>query len=168
MVSLSSRVKQLEEDKVEYGVVPVETVRRLSGLEFMTAIQEGRLPGAPIAELIGFRLAEVLPGAVVFVGEPGARHLNPLGSVHGGYAATLLDSCMGCAVHTTLAAGQGYTTMEFKISFIGGMTPGTGPVRAEGRVLRNGRRAAFAEGRLVDGGGKLVAHATTTCLVFAL
>lgn len=134
----------------------------------MQALLEGRLPRAPIAGVIGMTLLEVAPGRVVFGGEPGAQHYNPLGSVHGGYAATLLDSCMGCAVHTTLAAGQGYTTLELKVSYVRGMSASTGPVRAEGSVLNSGRRAAFAEARLLDGTGRLLAHGTTTCLIFPL
>jgi len=105
---------------------------------------------------------------VVFHSIPGFRHYNPIGSVHGGYAATLLDSAMGLAVHTALPAGSGYTTLEFKISFIRGMTKDTGPVRTEGRTMNVGRRAATAEARITDAKGRLLAHATTTCLVFEI
>ena len=108
------------------------------------------------------------PGVVVMHSIPGFRHYNPIGSVHGGYAATLLDSVMGLAVHTALPAGTGYTTLEFKISFIKGMTKDTGPVRTEGRTLNVGRRAATAEARMTDAKGRLLAHATTTCLVFEI
>ena len=149
-----------------FGVLPPETLRAMAGLDVLRAVADGRLPGAPIAGLIGFRLVEVASGRAVFEGTPGEQHLNPMGGVHGGYAATLLDSCMGCAVHTALAAGQGYTTLELKLSYVRGMTAQTGPVRAEGRVLNAGRRAAFAEGRLVDAAGRLMAHGTTTCMVF--
>lgn len=149
-----------------FGVLPPETLRAMAGLDVLRAVADGRLPGAPIAGLIGFRLVEVASGRAVFEGTPGEQHLNPMGGVHGGYAATLLDSCMGCAVHTVLAAGQGYTTLELKLSYVRGMTAQTGPVRAEGRVLNAGRRAAFAEGRLVDAAGRLMAHGTTTCMVF--
>ena len=152
----------------DFQPVPADALRTMSGLDLMQAIQAGRLPGAPIAGLVSFRLEEVGPGRAVFAGEPGAQHYNPLGTVHGGYAATLLDSCMGCAVHTTLQAGTGYTTVELKVSYVRGMTDVTGTVRAEGTVLNAGRRVAFAEGRLVDGAGRLIAHATTTCLVFTL
>ena len=99
---------------------------------------------------------------------PAFKHYNPLGTVHGGYAAILLDSCMGCAVHTTLPKGTGYITLEFKVSLVRAITADTGPVRAEGKVLSSGRRAATAEGRLTDASGRLLAHATTTCLVFGL
>ena len=108
------------------------------------------------------------PGVVVMHSIPGIRHYNPIGSVHGGYAATLLDSAMGLAVHSMLPAGTGYTTLEFKVSFIKGMTKDTGPVRTEGRVLSVGRRAATAEARITDAKDRLLAHATTTCLVFEI
>ena len=108
------------------------------------------------------------PGVVVMHSVPGLRHYNPIGSVHGGYAATLLDSAMGLAVHTTLPAGLGYTTLEFKVTFIRGMSKDTGAIKTEGRVLNVGRRAASAEERITDLQGRLLAHATTTCLVFDL
>ena len=149
-----------------FGVLPPAALRGMAGLDVLRAVAEGRLPGAPIAGLIGFRLVEAAPGRAVFEGTPGERHLNPMGGVHGGYAATLLDSCMGCAVHTVLTAGQSYTTLELKVSYVRGMTAATGPVRAEGSVLNAGRRAAFAEGRLLDASGRMMAHGTTTCMVF--
>jgi uncharacterized protein (TIGR00369 family) len=108
------------------------------------------------------------PGTVVLHSIPNLRHYNPIGSVHGGYAATLLDSAMGLAVHTMLPPGSGYTTLEFKISFIRGMSSDSGAVRSEGRVLNVGRRAATAEARITDAKGRLLAHATTTCLVFEM
>ena len=117
-------------------------------------------------QLIGFDLTEVDKGRAVFEGTPRFEHYNPLGTVHGGYAATLLDSCMGCSVHTTLPKGTGYTTLEFKVSLVRAVTADTGPVRAEGKVITSGRRVATAEGRLTDADGRLLAHATTTCLVF--
>ena len=151
-----------------WGVTPIETLRKLSGLEFLAAIRDGRLPAPPIAKLLGFDIVEIEKGRVVFAGTPGPEHYNPIGSVHGGYAATLLDSCMACAVQSTLPTGQGYTTLEFKINFVRALTDATGEVRAEGKVLAAGRRIATAEGRLVDGAGKLYAHATTTCLVMEI
>jgi uncharacterized protein (TIGR00369 family) len=150
------------------GVVPVGVLARESGLEFLRGLIDGRHPVPPIADLMGFSLTEVNFGRAVFESTPQLRHYNPIGSVHGGYAATLLDSCMGCAVHTTLPVGAGYTTLEFKVTLIRGITTETGPVTAEGKVLNSGRRAASAEGRLTDGKGRLLAHATTTCLVFDL
>jgi len=151
-----------------HGVTPLDQVKHLSGLEFIQGMLEGRFPRAPIMAALKFELVEVEHGRAVFEGVPEFAFYNPIGSVHGGYAATLLDSCMGCAVHTTLAAGQAYTTLEFKINFVRGMTDKTGRVRAEGRVIHPGKRAATAEGNLYDARGKLLAHATTTCLVFPL
>jgi uncharacterized protein (TIGR00369 family) len=148
------------------GLVPPEVAATMSGLELLRGMIAGRFPGPPIMELIGFRLVEVETGRAVFTGTPGFQHYNPLGTVHGGYAATLLDSCMGCSVHTTLPKGTGYTTLEFKVSLVRAVTADTGPVRAEGKVISSGRRVATAEGRLTDAGGRLLAHATTTCLVF--
>jgi uncharacterized protein (TIGR00369 family) len=150
----------------QYGVVPPEVAATMSGLELLQGMIEGRLPGPPIMKLLGFGLVEVGQGRAVFEGTPTLAHYNPLGTVHGGYAATLLDSCMGCSVHTTLPKGVGYTTLEFKISLVRPITAETGRIRAEGKVISGGRRIATAEGRLTDGGGRLLAHATTTCLVF--
>ena len=149
-----------------YGLVPAETAASMSGLELLRGMIDGRFPGPPIMQLIGFDLVEVDNGRAVFEGTPALKHYNPLGTVHGGYAATLLDSCMGCAVHTTLPKGTGYTTLEFKVSLVRPITADTGLVRAEGLVISSGRRVATAEGRLTDARGRLLAHATTTCLVF--
>jgi uncharacterized protein (TIGR00369 family) len=149
-----------------HGVTSPDQVKHLSGLEFMQGILEGRFPPAPIMNALKFELVEVEHGRAVFEGVPEFAFYNPISSVHGGYAATLLDSCMGCAVHSTLPAGQAYTTLEFKINFVRAMTDKTGRVRAEGRVIHPGNRAATAEGNLYDDRGKLLAHATTTCLVF--
>ena len=150
------------------GVTPLAQVKHLSGLEFMQGILDGRLPPPPIAAALKFELVELERGRAVFAGVPEFAFYNPIGVVHGGYAATLLDSCMGCAVHTTLPAGQAYTTLEFKINFVRAMTGQTGRVRAEGRVIHPGNRAATAEGHIYDARGKLLAHATTTCLVFPI
>jgi uncharacterized protein (TIGR00369 family) len=148
------------------GVVTPDLLGASSGLEFLRGIIDGKYPVPPIADLIGFSLTEVDFGRVVFESTPEFKHYNPLGIVHGGYAATLLDSCMGCCVHSTLPIGAGYTTLEFKVTFMRAITTETGPVKAEGRILNAGRRAATAEGRLTDAKGRLLAHATTTCLVF--
>lgn len=152
--------------KVEYGVTPTDVMASMTGIDFLRAIFEGRLPAPPIMQNIEPFDYTVEPGVVWFRSIPGFRHYNPIGSVHGGYAATLLDSAMGLAVHSMLPAGTGYTTLEFKISFIRGMTKDTGVVRSEGRTLNVGRRAATAEARLTDAKDRLLAHATTTCLVF--
>jgi uncharacterized protein (TIGR00369 family) len=152
----------------QHGIVPTATVKSMSGLEFLQAMIDGRLPRAPIGALLNFAPVSVTKGHFVFEGHPGADHYNPIGSVHGGYAATLLDSCMGCAVQSTLAAGFGYTTLEFKISFLRAMSAQTGRVRAEGTVISSGRRVATAEGKLLDGAGRILATGTTTCLVMEL
>jgi uncharacterized protein (TIGR00369 family) len=154
--------------KIEYGVTPTEVMASMAGVDFVRAIFDGRLPAPPIMQTVEPFYSSAEPGIVVFHSIPGFRHYNPIGSVHGGYAATLLDSAMGLAVHTALPAGTGYTTLEFKISFIRGMTEDTGPVRTEGRTMNVGRRAATAEARITDAKGRLLAHATTTCLVFEI
>jgi uncharacterized protein (TIGR00369 family) len=137
----------------------------LTGVEQLRALMEvGRLPG--INRSLDFTLVEVEPGRAVFEGRPGAHAYNPIGTVHGGYAATLLDSACGCAVHASLRADQGYTTLELKIAYHKAMTDKTGPVRAEGRVVNVGRRAGFAEATLKDADGVLYASATSTLLVF--
>ena len=156
------------EPKRTYGVIPLETIKSMSGLELMQGILAGRLPFAPISEAMNFWLDTVEPGRIVFVGEPNHSHYNPIGSVHGGYAGTLLDSCMSCAVQTTLEQGYGYTTLEYKVHLVRAIQADTGPVRAEGRVIHPGRRAATAEGRILDSKGRVLAHGTTTCLVFPL
>jgi uncharacterized protein (TIGR00369 family) len=150
-----------------YGVVPLDEARVMSGLDLLKGWHEGRFPSPPIGRFLNGDLAEVEFGRVVFHGTPNEKHYNPLGIVHGGYAATLLDSCMGCAVHSTLPQGQRYTTVEVKVNYVRAMTAATGLVRAEGKVIHAGARIATAEGRLTDSAGKLLAHGTTTCLVFA-
>jgi uncharacterized protein (TIGR00369 family) len=155
-------------NNLPHGVTPLEQVKHLSGLEFMRGILEGKYPPAPIAAALKIELIEVEHGRAVFAGTPDFGFYNPIGSVHGGYAATLLDSCMGCAVHTALPAGMAYTTLEFKINYVRGMSSETGLVRAEGRVIHPGNRAATAEGHIYDARGKLLAHGTTTCLVFPI
>ena len=140
---------------------------QLSGLAYIQAIFAGELPQPPIADLVGFRGVEAEPGRAVFELLPGPQHYNPIGSVHGGIALTLLDSAMGCAVHTLLEAGVGYTTLEVKTNFVRAITADTGLVRCEGVVIHRGSRIATAEGRLTDQGGKLLAHGTTTCLIFS-
>src|ERR1700754_2879446 len=154
--------------KIEYGVTPAEVMASMAGIDFVRAMFEGRLPAPPIMQTVELFDSSAEPGIVVFHSIPGFRHYNPIGSVHGGYAATLLDSAMGLAVHSMLPAGTGYTTLEFKLSFIRGMTKDTGTVRSEGRTLHVGRRTATAEARITDSKGRLLAHATTTCLVFEI
>ena len=154
--------------QVEFGVTPTEIMASMAGVDFVRAMFEGRLPTPPIMQNVEPFDQTAEPGVVAFYSVPGFRHYNPIGSVHGGYAAILLDSAMGLAVQSALPVGSGYTTLEFKISFIKGMTKDTGPVRTEGKTLSVGRRAATAEARITDANGRLLAHATTTCLVFEI
>jgi len=150
------------------GVSPVETLRSMSGLEFLRGIVEGRLPHPPMSDALNFFLIEVSKGHAAFMGEAKHDYYNPIGSVHGGWACTLLDSCMGCAAQSTLPVGQGYTTVELKVNLVRPLSSATGPVRAEGRVVSAGRTIVTAEGRIVGADGKLYAHGTTTCLVLGL
>jgi len=136
-----------------------------SGLELLQLAIEGEFPPPPMAMLMDIRLIEVAKGRAVFRGTPQEFHYNPLGSVHGGFGATLLDSAMGCAVHSTLAHGDIYTTLEFKINFVRALTHDTGEVHGIGKVIHETRTTALAEGRIEDGKGKLYAFATTTCVI---
>jgi uncharacterized protein (TIGR00369 family) len=141
----------------------------VTGLELLRAIAAGDAPGAPIAELIGFEPVEAEEGRVLFAAVPKPEHYNPIGAVHGGLAATLLDSAMGCAVHTALPEGVGYTTLELKVNFTRPITTETGRILCEGTVVHRGGRVATAEGRVTaERDGKLLAHGTTTCLIFSL
>jgi uncharacterized protein (TIGR00369 family) len=160
--------EQSDEPTIQYGVVPIEKMASMSGLDFVRAIFARELPEPPIMQTVEPFDCSAEPGTVVIHSVPGLRHYNPIGSVHGGYAAILLDSAMGLAVQTTLPAGTGYTTLEFKISFVRGMSEASGTVRTEGRVLNAGRRVATAEARITDAKGRLIAHATTTCLVLPI
>ncbi len=135
-------------------------------IERIAAIMRGELPPPPIAVTMRLRPIELGEGRAVFEGEPGEEHYNPIGVVHGGYASTVLDSAMGCAVHSTLPAGAGYTTLEIKVNYVRAMTAETGRVLCEAKVVHVGGRTATAEGRVVDGAGRLYAHGTTTCIIF--
>lgn len=147
------------------GVVPLEQVAGMSGMEFLTRMAAGELPAPPIAQTLGFVLTEVAPGRAVFAGTPTLAHYNPIGSVHGGWIATLLDSCMACSVHTMLEAGKQYTSAEIKVNYVRAVTDRVGELKAIGEVVHRGGRLATAEGRLVDAQGKLFAHGTTTCII---
>lgn len=138
----------------------------MSGLEYIQAILSGQLTQAPIAATINMRLAEVEEGRAVFTCDPAEHLYNPIGSIHGGVAATLLDSAMGCAVHTTLPAGTMYGTVELHINYVRPITLQTGRISCEGRVIHRGRQIATAEGRVLDAEGRLYAHGTTTCMLF--
>ena len=132
----------------------------------LQAMLEGELPPPPIAAVLDFVILRIEPGLAVFQGRPQFRHYNPLGVVHGGWISTLLDSAMGCAVHSTMPAGKGYTTLELKVNFVRAVTQEVPLVRAEGRLVHGGKQVAVAEGRLAGPDGRLYAHATTTCLIF--
>jgi uncharacterized protein (TIGR00369 family) len=136
-----------------------------SGLELLRMAIAGELPPPPMARLMDIRLAQIEKGKAIFTGTPQEFHYNPLGTVHGGYGATLLDSAMGCAVHSTLEAGDIYTTLEFKINFMRALTHDTGEVKGIGTVINATRTTAVAEGRIEDASGKLYAFATTTCVI---
>jgi uncharacterized protein (TIGR00369 family) len=150
------------------GVSSIDTLRAHSGLDLLRGIIEGRVPRPPISDVLNFYLIEVERGRAVFQGNPKPAYFNPIGTIHGGWTATMLDSCMACAVHTTVPAGQGYTTVEFKLNLVRPVLPDSGPLRAEGKLINGGRTIATSEGRLVDASGKLYAHGTETCLIFPL
>lgn len=150
------------------GVARPHQIAGKTGLELMQAMLRGEVPYPPIAQTLDFLIVEAGHGHAVFQGTPGAAHLNPMGTVHGGWFATLLDSALGCAVHTRMAPGQGYTTAELSVNIVRALTPKVTRVRAEGKVIHCGRQLATAEARLVGPDGTLYAHATTTCLVFEL
>lgn len=150
----------------KYGTVSADRRKEMSGLEFVQGLVDGTLPLNTIAETLGYDVTEVESGRVVVTAKPNGNHLNPAGTVHGGLAATLLDSCMGLAIWSTLEKGLGQTTLEFKISLVRPITPETGLITAEGVVLSRGSRVGTAEGRISDRQGRLLAHGTTTCLIF--
>jgi uncharacterized protein (TIGR00369 family) len=150
-----------------YGTVSAERQKAMSGLAFVQGLADGTLPLNTIAQTLGYDIAEAASGRVVVTAIPTGALLNPAGTVHGGFAATLLDSAMGLAIQSTLEQGVSQTTLEFKISLLRPITPETGPIKAEGVVLSRGRRVGTAEGRLTDRDGRLLAHGTTTCLIFA-
>jgi uncharacterized protein (TIGR00369 family) len=149
-----------------YGVVTPDILKSYDGIGFLKAIIGGTLPNPPISELLGFHLVEAGDGRAAFEGLPEFRHYNPIGTVHGGFAATLLDSALGCAIFSTLHKGDTWTTLELKLNFVRPMNKDTGPVRAEGRIVHRGRTVATSEGDLKDRAGKLYAHASTTCMIF--
>lgn len=165
MSTHKSAVERLAGQAVSFGVTDAKSATAMPGIEFLRAMMSGKLPAPPICETLDFILVEAEPGRAVFEGIPSDRFRNPLGTVHGGWMTTLLDSSLGCAVHSTLKAGQGYTTVDLAISFVRAVHQSTGKLRCEGKVIHVGGRIATAEARLVDAEGKLYAHGTTTCLV---
>jgi uncharacterized protein (TIGR00369 family) len=148
------------------GIATVDQISGLTGLEMMQAMMRGELPYSHISDTMDFTMVEASIGKIVFQGIPQLKHYNPMGTVHGGWYATLLDSAVGCAVHTMMPAGRAYTTAELSINIVRAASHKSGPLRAIGRVIHCGRQLATAEGKLVGADGKLYAHATTTCLVF--
>jgi uncharacterized protein (TIGR00369 family) len=150
------------------GVARPEQIAGKTGLEVMNAMLQGELPYAAIAKTLDFLIVEVGDGSAIFQGTPGPQHFNPMGTVHGGWFATLLDSALGCAVHTKMPPGRAYTTAELSVNIVRALTPKAPRVRAIGRVIHCGRQLATAEAQLVGPDGTLYAHATTTCLVFDL
>jgi uncharacterized protein (TIGR00369 family) len=149
-----------------YGTVSAEQSKQMSGLAFVQGLANGTLPLNTIAQTLGYDVVEAESGRVVITLVPTGAHLNPAGTVHGGVAATLLDSCMGLAIQSMLDEGISQTTLEFKISLLRPITPETGLIRAEGKLLNCGRRIGTADGRVTDAKGRLLAHGTTTCLIF--
>ncbi|MDO9383223.1 MAG: PaaI family thioesterase [Hyphomicrobiaceae bacterium] len=150
-----------------FGLIPLTELTSLRGMDVLQGMLAGRYPMPPIQEASGFALTQIEPGQAVFMGTPQQRFYNPISTVHAGWTSTVLDSAMACAVWSTLEAGLGFTTMEFKISLVRPITVETGPIRAESNLLSRGKRAATAEARMTDGAGRLLAHATTTCIIFA-
>jgi len=153
-------------EEAQTGVVTLDVLRSYDGLRFLKAMIAGSILQPPMTATLGFRLTEAEHGRAVFTGVPRYEYYNPLGSVHAGFAATLLDSALGCAVHSTLAEGESYVTAEFKLNLVRPLTKDTGTVTAEGRIVHRGRILGTSEGYLRDAKGKLYAHATTTCIIF--
>ena len=164
----NEQLRELRSRATAIGVPAHAELRSRSGVDFFDAVGRGVLPMPPISETLDFWPVEWEPGRMVFQGTPAKAHYNPLGSVHGGWIAAILDSAVGCAVHSTLPPGTGYTTVELKINYVRAVTEESGPLRAEGKVIHVGKQLATAEGRLHDAKGRLYAHASTTCLVFAI
>jgi uncharacterized protein (TIGR00369 family) len=155
-----------EVSEKQYGVAAPDVLWSHGGLDFLQAIVDGRLPNPPICKVLNFHLAEVSEGQAVFEGVPDASFYNPIDTVHGGFAVTLLDSALSCAIFTTLAKGEKFTTLEIKVNLVRPILKDTGLLRAEGRVIHRGRAVATSEGKLKDKAGRLYAHATTTCMIF--
>ncbi|MEM8749522.1 MAG: PaaI family thioesterase [Pseudomonadota bacterium] len=151
-----------------FGVADMADVAALSGLDYLRGIVEGRFPAPTIGRALNFRLYEVEEGMAVFTGVPTGDYLNPIGTVHGGYVATLLDSALACAVHSICPVGHASTSVELKLNFVRPVTPQTGRVFARGTVIHPGRQLATSEAKLVDENGKLYAHGTQTCSIFRI
>ena len=159
-------MKRPEVPETVIGDLAARSPAAQTGLEQLRAMISGELPPPAMAKTLNFRLAECETGRAVFVCVPESRHLTPLGTIHGGLAAPLLDSCLGCAVHTTLDPGEAYTTIDLNVKFLRPILPDTGELKAEGKIVHRGRRMATAEGRLFGPDGKIYAHGGTTCMIF--
>ncbi len=168
MSTNKSAMERLVGNPVSFGVTDFKTATSMSGIEFLQAMMSGKFPAPPICEVLDFILVEAEHGRAVFEGIPADRFRNPLGTVHGGWMSTLLDSALGCAVHSTLKAGQGFTTVDLAVSFVRAVHQSSGKMRCEAKVIHVGGRIATSEARLVDAEGKLYAHGTTTCLVMPI
>lgn len=156
------------DDSKPANVIPLELVAKEGGLSVMQGIRDGRLPGPNMGKTLNFRISKVEEGMVVFTGTPTVDHLNPLGTIHGGWAAAIMDSALACAVMTTLAPGEGYTTVEFKLNLTRPLLPGMDELVCEGRLVHRGRTIATSEAYLRDSSGKLLAHGTETCAIFPI
>lgn len=148
------------------AVLPLRELKRRSGLDLLSEVVTGALPAGPMNGTLDFFLVEIEPGRAVYQGNPGPAFYNLIGTVHGGWSAAILDSCLGCAIHSMLPVGKGYATIELKVNFVRAVTADCGPLYAEGKVINIGGRVGTAEGRLTDAAGRLYSHATTTCLFF--
>lgn len=151
---------------VSYGLTPLEDAVREGGLAFLTAMLEGRHPAPPISQSMNFWATEAREGEVIFVGDPQPGFFNPLGTIHGGWTAAILDSAMACAVHSTLKPGEAYTTAQMSLNYVRPVMPGMGLLRCVGKVISRGRTLATSEGQLLDQRGRLIAHGTETCAIF--
>jgi uncharacterized protein (TIGR00369 family) len=151
-----------------FGILPLEKLRELDGIELFRGIIAGTIPGAPIAEGMNMWIHEAEIGRVVFAARPQRRHYNPIGSVHGGFTGTMMDSAMSCAIQSTLKKGMGYTTLEYRVHLVRGLSDKIGPVFCEGKIVNVGKQVGTSEGRIYDTAGKLYAHGTTTCLIFPI
>jgi uncharacterized protein (TIGR00369 family) len=160
------RMEVIRNETRQIGVVSREVLLAEDGRSFLAGMLNGRHPGAPYSDTMDIELVEVEEGRVVFIGTPSARFLNPVGTIHGGWAATILDGAMAYCVHSTLKAGEGYTTIEMKINYVRPVLPSIGIVRCESKLIHRGSRTATSEGRLLDERGKLLAHGSETCMIF--
>lgn len=150
------------------GSIPLADLARYTGLQLLERVVAGEYPAPSIAARMNFALVEIEAGRAVFRGLPGERHLNPLGGVHGGWAATVMDSALGCCIHAMLGIGEAFSTAEMKINYTRPITPQTGVVTCEGKVVHKGRTLAVSEARLTDGAGRLLAFGTETCSIFPM